>query len=557
MIKKTLLSVVFYAITVHFNMNIAFAQETPKPTAIEQVPSAIKATIQDGVIRYVNGVRKAKFALEWNPLPVNDDLVNSLIQYNKIAHYSITINQNNANKNILCSSNPQDINIIHEALGVAGNFDCARLKPNTSLQDEEIKTLFEAEGIKPSEYVSMSQERNILKTILQSQGVEYAFNIKKEGGIEVPDFSDKNIAWKINIYKYKWRNSNLNYYRFSIKAIVEPFEKSVLFSDEQDKTNIKFHARLKVKNLNQQTSIPNEYFYVQKLDGTVPAQISGADEELKKRKSELDTRFSNLEGIFSIVGGVSQLGSVTQGFLGGTDSSSIISGGLVDFSNGGIHPLVGVNQEIGKVGDISTGVVVGVGLGEKTSIFLGPSIQSSIFTISAGATLGAKQQSDLGFAGLISVDLSRLSGSKTDVNTIPLTSPSVGSSKNIREQIDTYIKSNTVIQYQASSPTKNFEFTLQRVCDEKGKNLQENPLIVKVPINSDKQYVYLPKGVYGYNIPAGLSVSIITQNALEQKIVSTSTVPLQDDNAKTFRWKISSTPGTPAVVMAKPTCSPN
>lgn len=418
MIKKTWIPVVFYAIVVHFDMSIAFAEETSKPTTIEQVPSAIKATIQDGVIRYVNGVRKAKFALEWNPLPVNDNLVNSLIQYNKVGHYSITINQKNANRNILCSSNPQDINIIYEALGVSNSGDCNRLNPNTSLQDEEIKTLFATEGIKPSEYISMSQERNILKTILQSQGVEYAFNIKKEGEIEVPDFSDKNIDWKINIYKYKWRNSNLSYYRFSIKAVVKPFEKSVLFSDEQDKTNIKFHARLKVKNLNQQTSIPNEYFYVQKLDGTVPAQISGANEELKKRKSELDTRFSNLEGIFSIVGGVSQLGSVTQGFLGGTDSSSIISGGLVDFSNGGIHPLVGVNQEIGKVGDISTGVVVGVGLGEKTSIFLGPSIQSSIFTISAGATLGAKQQSDLGFAGLVSVDLSRLSGSKTDVNTI-------------------------------------------------------------------------------------------------------------------------------------------
>jgi hypothetical protein len=530
MLKKTLLITLICTSILSIISNAkVIAQDTKPDAENNQISSAVKAIVENGVVKYSEGVQLVKVGLEWNPLPVNQALIDSLTQYKKAKDslQIVNIGQANNGKAISCGldRNSPDQAILYEALGVDKNSNCEQLSPDTSIQEKEIEALFNNEGISHSEYISMIKERNILKTILLSKGIEYAFNIRKDNELEVPDFSDKKISWQIKIYKHEWPSAKDHYYyRFNIKAIIEPFENKVVSKKEAVK-EIKFDTRIRIKDLNKQTSIPNRFFSVTKLDGDGLQVASNPETEAISKKAASD--FSKLSGVFNIIGGGTQLGTATQGIFGGADNSSFVSGGLVNFDNGNIDPLLGVNQEIGKIGDISAGMIFGVGLGEKTSIFLGPSLQSSIFTISAGATLGAKsQQSDLGFAGLVSVDLSRLSGERKEVNTINVDNPIVGSPTNIRQEIDNEANSNALIRYTIL-PNTNQEryFDLVRICDETGKKTNNLSELITINENNKPKIAFLRKGKYAYKIPASVSVLIDTgSNSSKVKIDPTSSL---------------------------------
>lgn len=556
MISKILISVICCVPTLCVDTNRAFAEPVnqPRPPEIDKTFSAIKATVQDGIIRYSGNSKKASIALEWNPLPVTDTLVNSLIQYTAVDKSPITIitDQNNNGKSLLCNMSREDLKKIHSFLGIANGSDCSQISPDKDLRKKEIESLFERERvIRQSEYVAMSKERNILKTILSSKGIEYAFNFRREDEIEVPDFMSEKIKWKIQIYKYKWIDNYPSYYRFNIKAMVDPFSKDI---PDTATNSFKLNARIKIKDLEKQTSIPNQYFST-----VITEALTGTTLALNVKPTipaSASADFTNLSGVLSLFGGAEKVGTTLQGFLSGTDDSSIISGGLLNFSNGGIDPLIGVNQEIGKLGDISAGVVLGVGLGDKTSIFLGPSLQTSIFTISAGARLGAKEQSDLSFAGLVSIDLSRLSGSKKTVNTLSLSSPSVGNNTSIRNQIDIDTELNTLMRYQSESTVPNQEIKLKRVCDASGIAVDDkNEILIKSkksPVNSadpSSELVYLARGIYQYLIPAGISVKQQSGQSLNIK----SKVDLREIESQNYRWKIDSLPGQ-AAIESKPEC---
>lgn len=549
--RKILVTIAFCTFAFCYDKKMVFAAEDPPEPA-----SAITAVIADGIIKNANGRNKAIFDLDWNLLPVTEDLVQELIKYSEIKQGSpktITFNQTPGNsQNILCDVSAKDLIYMYQALGVDENSStCNELKPkisqfnpsnpatNKTQQDSEIDAVFKRGGaIKPAEYIPMISERSILKTILQSRGIEYALNLRVGQEPEIPDFSDNNIAWEIKIYKYSWKK-DFSYYRFSIKAKIERIEKNNFLVD---KPGIKFDARIKFKNLATLTSITNPYFSAENTNGDVKfVKDPNFKAEAAAKASQIGNSLSDLTGIFNIIGGGSQLGTISQGLLGGTDNSSIISGGLFNFGNGRIDPLIGVNREIGKIGDISAGVVYGVGLGEKTSLFLGPSLQESIFTVSAGLTLGASQRSDLGFAGLISVDLSRVSGSKKDVNTIELTSSRVGGSagkpneNNLRTMIEG-TRRDTLLAYKINSCPISKSFKLQREGDSTSVEITTPPINAS-PVETNKtKLVYLPIGNYKYVIDDKVSVYIAPQN--NTKIKDSTLFPLDSETPQIFDWKV-------------------
>jgi hypothetical protein len=542
--KKILFSIAFCTFALCSEKKIVLAvEDLPEPA------SAITAVIADGIIKNSNGRNKAIFDLDWNLLPVTEKLVQELIGYSEIKQGSpktITFNQTPGNsQNILCDVNAQDLIYIYQALGVDENSSkCNELKPKIvqvnpndpstkkTQRDSEIDEVFKRGGvIKSAGYISMVNERSILSTILQSRGIEYALNLRAGLEPEVPDFADNNINWEIKIYKYSW-SKNFSYYRFSIKAKVARIEKNNFLVD---KPGIKFDARIKFKNSATLTSITNPYFSAEHLNGNVKfVEDPNFKAAAAVTANQIEDSLSALTGIFNIIGGGSQLGTISQGLLGGTDNSSIISGGLFNFGSGRIDPLIGVNREIGKIGDISAGVVYGVGLGQKTSLFLGPSLQESIFTVSAGLTLGASQQSDLGFAGLISVDLSRVSGSKKDVNTIELSSSRVGGSagkpneSNLRTVIEDASK-NTLLAYKINSCSSDKSFQLQKIGDSKPS------VTITTGKTNETKLVYLPEGDYQYVIDNGVSVSIAPQNTTLKTL---TTFTLNPQVPQIFNWTI-------------------
>jgi hypothetical protein len=437
---------------------------TSTETIDKELPTAIKLGITDGIVRYVNNDKRIKIRLSWEPLPITESLIEQSIKYN----FTIT-KLKISNQDI---ENGQWVNKI------------AGLQP-TSIDPLARNT------IRVSEYMQMQRERNILTALLLSKGGEYSFGLKDDAiGLLPPNFSGNKIDWYVDVYACK-NNKGDEYYRFTAKAVVAPFDVSI--NDYANQKEIFYDARFKLKESQYISQIANNLF-VSRNSITIP-NIDPTQVPSNFPKSvDLNKSLSSLSGFLSIIGGSEQLGAVTEGFLGGTEDTSIISGGLI--GNGGVSALVGVNREFFSIGDdIHGGILLGLGLGDKTSLFLGPSLQSSIFTISAGSRIGT-QNTDINFAGMVAVDLSRLTNSKKNKSTIPINiSTSGGGLGQASEQIT---NKYTLLEYDQLSQV----FALTRVCDEEGNKISEQNKnlrnIANLQPNQKSKRIYLPRGVYKY-----------------------------------------------------------
>jgi hypothetical protein len=451
------------------------AQDKSTPTGItspetieKDLPKAIGIGIADGIVRYVNNDKRIKIRFSWEPLPITKSLIDQATKYNFVVTKLKISNQ--------------DIESGRWVNKIAG------------LQTTSVDPLI-TNSIRVSEYMQMQRERNILTAILSSKGGEYSFGITAdENSIPPPNFSDKKIDWEIDVYSFKTNSGE--YYRFTAKAVVEAFDVSV--TDYIGQGKIFYDARFKLKDSQYISQIANNLFVTKNsinITNIDPTQVPSNF----PKSADLNKSLSSLSGFLSIIGGSEQLGAVTEGLLGGTEDTSIISGGLI--GNGGVSALVGVNQEIFNIGDDTrAGILLGLGLGNKTSLYLGPSLQSSIFTVSAGATIGT-QNTNVDFAGLLAVDLSRLTNSKKNKSTIPVTISNSGSG--LGQASEQIINKYTLLEYKNLSQI----FTLTRVCDEEGNQIPETSKNLRNAINlqpnQPPRRIYIPRGVYRYTSPSG------------------------------------------------------
>jgi hypothetical protein len=454
---------------------------TSAETISKELPTAIKLGIADGIVRYINNDRRIKIQLVWEPLPITDSLIDQSIKYNFVVTKLKISNQ--------------DIESGRWVNQIAG-------LPATSVDPLANDT------IRVSEYMQMQRERNILTALLLSKGGEYSFGLEADKrSISPPNFSDKKIDWYIDVYTFK-NSQGGEYYRFTAKAVIEPFDVSI--TEYASQKEIFYDARFKLKESQYISQIANNLFVTRastNIPGIEPVQVPSNF----PKSADLNKSLSSLSGFLSIVGGSEQLGAVTEGLLGGTEDTSIVSGGLI--GNGGVSALLGVNREVFNIGDDTRGgILLGLGLGDKTSLFLGPSLQSSIFTISAGARIGT-QNTDVNFAGMVAVDLSRLTNSKKNKSTIPLSISNTGGG--LGQASEQIINTYTLLEYEQLSQV----FVLTRVCDEKGdripelnKNLRN---VVNLQSKQPRKRIYLPRGVYRYTSITGKKAY---QQLLEDKL---------------------------------------
>jgi hypothetical protein len=476
--KKPILIFTLAAAISCFPGNSLCAEDKPKPTptgvtSIEtiekELPTAIKLGISDGIVRYVNNDKRIKIQLVWEPLPITESLIEQSTKYNFVVTKLKISNQD--------IENGQWVNKI-------AGLKVPRIDPLAN------------DTIRVSEYMQMQRERNILTALLSSRGGEYSFGLKGDArSISPPNFLSKKIDWYIDTYTFKSSQGG-EYYRFTAKAVVEPFDVSI--TDYASQKEIFYDARFKLKESQYISQIANNLFVnrnsinIQNIDSNqVPSNFP--------KSIDLNTSLSSLSGFLSIVGGSDQLGAVTEGLLGGTEDTSIISGGLI--GNGGVSALVGVNREVFNIGDDTRGgILLGLGLGDKTSLYLGPSLQSSIFTISAGARIGT-QNTDVNFAGMVAVDLSRLTNSKRNQTKIPINISTAGGGLGLAsEQI---INKYTLLEYEQLGQM----LALTRVCDEEDNKIPEQNKNLRNVVNLQPKQppkrIYVPRGVYKYTSTTG------------------------------------------------------
>jgi hypothetical protein len=475
--------------------NVLAAEPSPvKDSIIEDVsskiPTALKLGIGSGIIEYINNARQIKVLLEWEPLAITD----SLIQQSTYQDFTITKlkirNKDLENNDWTRSINSNDLPEVLKAFNV-DNLD--RLKQLTPKVDPAL-ALLELKTLKSSEYLQMQQERNVLKALLASKGVKYSFGLKPtENAILSPEFIDGNITWYVDIYSFKKKDANI-YYRFTAKAVVDPLEIRVtdnIINTTQKKIFYSVRFKLKDGSVITNQIVTNE--------GAVDAPIK-KDRVATNSKEAITAALTPLNGFLSIIGGSENLAAAAQGLLGGTENTSIVGGGLVGFKNTRVSPFIGVNQEIGKVGNsITGGLLFGIGTGDRTSLFVGPSLQASIFTLSAGATVGSEANSEINFAGMIAIDLSRLTNSRKDSTfTQVAIANQLNTLSNIRDEI---INKYTLINYKSKDT-----ILLTRICDQNNSNIPENNKSARniISLKSPQfKMTAIPRGVYEYTNKSG------------------------------------------------------
>ena len=410
----------------------------------ENVPKAIRLSIVNGIIEYVKNAKQATIILDWELLPLDPILI-KLARENYQDGEPVTCSIQNEN---LGNSSKwiQELTDkckqrLTEALMVDRLEDLNyQEKINTSLPSEENFTLgssteksqgskFENfwtkdtgegkklvlnSGVTASQYFSLLRDHLQLKSLLSSAGIVYSINAPDAQG-DFPRFSDKDIKWQIKIYRFP-ASKKINVYRFTAKATSKPF--NLLYPDATDKSNMPLNVGISIKKSEGTIGI---------LEPNLAASPVEINIDLSPNTKSLisGTAPTELNTLLSFLGGADLGKIVRNNFLGGTNESSIITGGLI--SDKVVEPLVGVNLELKNIGDVKGGFLFGVGTTNKAPLYIGPSLQYSVLTFSAGARIFEKNQATyIDPAGVFSIDLSQLLGGKNQITKLKIDNTKTG-----------------------------------------------------------------------------------------------------------------------------------
>ncbi len=344
------------------------------------------------------------------------------------------------------------------------------------------------------EFYSVMLEFNIINFLLQSRGIEYYFDVSGVPVIgDFPRIRSKDITWVINIYEFK--KGNTSYYRFSIKAVVKNFELRFPASLPTASKNANLFAAVRFKPRKKDTVTLPPLTLKPKVLLTPPIPIGPLPEPGQNFPKEWDWDNSSIaKELKATLGplGTQVSGLISAGFLSGTQNATFIGGTVLDFDDGEIKPLVGANWEVLNFGsNLSGGFLFGVEPSTDASIFLGPSIQADLLTISAGARLsGGDDSIETDLAGVVSIDLSRLSGSRSNIKPIELKPGENVAGGNWFKAIDLVTKNLAMVRLTLKGDQE---------CGEPNEKLQLEP---GIPIDFQEDGIsFLMKGEYKYKIP--------------------------------------------------------
>ena len=446
---------------------------------------AIKIGFIDGIIKFINNSARTRIKLEWEPLPVDKNIVKAARKYG-YQPVKITIrNEDLENNKWITKISEAQRRVLEEALESPNLEKLSTSNSFWDLKNQEVIDLFNSSSLEPADYLGLIRDRNVLFTLLESNGISYSLQIPESEFLRI---SDKHINWNISVYKFVIEQKpEVAFYRFGIKAVVNPFEISI---PNPSSEQIKLKAGISFKQSDKLIGLFDKDKTVNARDFVFNFPKDFQQETTQKLISDLTTNNASneLEGFLTFFGGSKMLGEVvSRGLLGGIKNTSIISGGIIDFEGGEISPLIGVNNKIANLGDASAGILFGAGLDEKTSLFIGPSLQTSIFTLSAGGlAVEGNKSPQVHPAGIISVDLSRLTRSQKVNKTLKIENTELGG--NWGKVSDELFKNLTLIEWEFTSDKGSFtNFKLRNVCDSQGLAIpEEKQTVVNIDASNPK-----------------------------------------------------------------------
>jgi hypothetical protein len=568
--------------------------QSGSPTLEEALKaSAIRLSLVNGIVDFVKNTKQADVAIEWDLLAIEEK--NLLETQRRFAGISDTSKSSNIKSN-KCGNNSIKIVIPNTVLGspeewvnnltreqqecleaALGIRDLMALNSSEPRPDDSNFKAFwimksEPESGDPCQgfegrrgcgrellkgnitvpqYISLLRDHNIMLDFLRSKGIAYSLEVSNAEIVspkvlqDNPLISYNDINWEISIYKNildvgNEKKAPIEYYRFAVKARVKKPIRLLFRSSEEPKigVEISFRDSLVTTGLNNYISYTSGSItkYVD-FETEFSPEINTLLSEIRENQSgnRLDVFFRNISGIpFQRV--------VSRGILGGTENTSIITGGLI--GSGEVQPLFGANLEFSQNKDFTPGLLFGLGPGgDNSTLFLGPSVRFSVFTLSAGARVfDVNEGTKIRPGGVISLDLSRAFGNKQDVNHIRLNNPSVGGDwSKVGTVIANDLSQNASLVDFTYEVPQNIEIeppeiTLWQVTDEAGKPIpinQPRALFKLKPVEG--RLILLPKSKYAYQfeLPQGykLVAPICLAGSLQFREIASQPIPRRQPSA--------------------------
>ena len=521
--------------------------------------SAVRLAIANGVIEFVNNARRATIDLSWDLMPDDPGLRRDTAAFlaGKVTFTVPNDELGDPAKWTRRVRRDEDRDLLERALYIperVGLEGFAKSESNANFRDYWNKPSEEPGSglallmdgvVRPSQYFAAIRDHHLITYLLASKGVTcsvFVDGARVAGGSPVTK-SGNEILWDITAYRFSVGSGEADvYYRFTARARVKRF--SLLFPDRAEpaatiRTVFAFRNR------------PPGDFQPDFESAGVQIELPPASSEQLERIQEGPP--TELETILDFVGGV-QLGDIVmQGLFPGTAETSVVSGGLV--GEGKVQRVVGVNTELLHTSGATFGVLFGVLFDSQNSLFLGPSIQFSILTLAVGIRAFESSSGDPDdvsiagrFAGVISIDLSRLTRSKSQVTKLALSESIAGGGWG--KSADALGSEHTLLYWSFHDESGDPEpgavtFRLVQIKDAEGNEISDpahRATLAFALQQADAKEVtrFVPKGTYRYElggIPAGYELWIGALRKAEEGVE----VQLVDDALIEAYWVLRRT----------------
>ena len=545
---------------------VGYSHAQPKPGKSETSTltpttdlNAIRLSVQNGIVGFVNNARQATLNLEWELLPTDKNLLAEIRENSPEKTTLRFSNRGLRDGSWLKSLSTPQQKTLSDALRVP---DLSQL----SLTSSEFESFWHVVGgkgtnlavpevgagvpaISAFQYFGLMRDYLMVSGLFQSKGIRYSVDIseakERTGNQKLSAEDGSDIRWEVDVYKFR-ATPDVNFYRFAARATMNPLP--LLFPDQGD-VSPKIEVAISFVKSPATIGLLQKTFRT--LPGSMTIQLSPA---VQKELDKVDENHSGSElgtTLKLITGGVDLGEVISKGLLGGTTNASIVSGGII--GSGKVSQIIGVNQELVKIGNSRAGLLLAFEPGGDRSLFVGPSLQFSIFTLAVGLRAFEKELADMSskttttrISGALSIDLSRLTRSKVENTQIHLENSATGG--DIGKASDLISRDLALIRYTLTATEPDASFELIQVEDGAGKKVAGDAsaqLHIFPTAPGLPQILFVPRGKYLVSLH-GMDAT----NPGVAFLLSAGGLPVPDgqililsgDSPANINWKISKKP---------------
>jgi hypothetical protein len=478
----------------------------------EDVASALRISIADAVIDYVNGAKHARIAVEWGLLPVDD-----LLKGDAAREWVIPETMRLSNALLSEGSWPRRLpeplaQAIYQDLGAppppdhSVTAETLRQWNEKFLQDwlanpDSEKAKFARGHLQPRQYYALLCDHNLLHFLLASNGIGFYIDADSQQPVSgLPHVGGEGITWIIRQYPFlEDKEAGIWIYRYSVSARLAPFD---IYLSNTTQEKIALSAVVSLRPSKATVGLSATRLYLGNFD--VELSAARADQLGKIDGGGALTRVNGILDLFRSP----ELGTVIgKGLFGGSADTQVVTGLLA--ARDRVSGLVGANVDLSRAGPgWQPGFLFGVSPKGEDALYLGPSLRRSAVLASLGAVVRSEaEDTDEAnrrlrgeWGGVLSVDLGRLFGGREVLEKVGVPQAEVGGNWGVSGDAMGRGLGYLTLSMSYQDP-RDPVLEATQITDAEGKAVEPKSAHI-LRLTSGERRFFLPAGKYRLTVPA-------------------------------------------------------